>query len=122
MAAGRVGTLDNLGLAVYVRADGSLYYSKDGARVDVHGNQHWTTTSGECMRGRSVRPPAASAYASAMGQVPMPPVGAPESQHSLMARLKGCFPHCEDVVLAEVLIASGGDMDRAASQLLEIGA
>ena len=39
----RVGTLNALGLAVYERADSSLYFN-DGGRVDLHGNTKWTTT------------------------------------------------------------------------------
>ena len=50
-STGRVGTLDTLGLAVYQRADGTFFYNDDG-RVDVHGNQKWTTTDGVAMKGQ----------------------------------------------------------------------
>lgn len=51
----RVGTLDGAGrkLAVYERGDGSLYIKPDGVRENVHGNAHWTHTSGTKMRGRA---------------------------------------------------------------------
>ena len=37
MNSARVGTLNTLGLAVYVRADGTHYFMDDGERQDVHG-------------------------------------------------------------------------------------
>ena len=45
------GTLDVLGLAVYRRADGSIYFNKEGARRPVHGNTLWTTFQRVKMRG-----------------------------------------------------------------------
>ena len=70
----RVGTLDTLNLAVYARADGSLYYNDDG-RVDVHGNTKWTTLEGTAMKGQlpfgySDKPPPA---AKPMQPKPMQP-------------------------------------------------
>ena len=50
-SSGRVGTLDTLGLAVYSRADGTLFYNDDG-RIDVHGNTKWTTVDGVAMKGQ----------------------------------------------------------------------
>lgn len=51
----RVGTLAGAGrkLAVYERADGSLFVKPDGVRENVHGSAHWTHTSGTKMRGRA---------------------------------------------------------------------
>lgn len=50
----RVGTLDACGLAVYERADGSIYYNQGGKRCPVHGNTRWTaSTTNVRMRGRN---------------------------------------------------------------------
>ena len=50
-AACRAGTLCTLKLAVYERtSDGSLFFMKDGRRVDLHGNQNWLSTDGRQMR------------------------------------------------------------------------
>ena len=51
-ASGRVGSLDRTPrLSVYQRRDGSLFLKVEGRREDVHGNAHWTSTSGIKMRG-----------------------------------------------------------------------
>ena len=56
----RVGTLRAVGLAVYARADGSLYWLEDGCRVPVHGNTKWVSLDGKTMRGPLKRPAKAS--------------------------------------------------------------
>ena len=51
-----VGTLDVLGLAVYARANGSIYFNKNGVRNSVHSNTRWTTTDRIRMRGNHPLP------------------------------------------------------------------
>lgn len=50
----RVGTLDVLGLAVYMRSNGSFFFNKEGNRVSVHGKMLWTAFADNVkMRGSS---------------------------------------------------------------------
>jgi hypothetical protein len=60
----RIGTLTTLGLALYERRDGSLFFLEDGRRVDLHGNQRWTSVDGRHMRGHSQIGQIASGSAS----------------------------------------------------------
>ena len=57
--ATRIGTTITTGLAVYQRADGSLFTMEDGLRVDMHGSTMWKTKANKMMRGEraaSARP------------------------------------------------------------------
>ena len=52
MSPVRIGTLTTLGLALYQRRDGSLFFIEDGCRRDLHGNQKWVDMDGRPMRGQ----------------------------------------------------------------------
>mgnify|MGYP001496724923 CR=1 FL=1 len=51
--APRVGTLQTLGLAVYRKPDGNLWYRNQGVREKVHGNMLWKSLDGREMRGKN---------------------------------------------------------------------
>ena len=75
----RVGTLDLLGLAVYERTDGSLFFNNDG-RQEVHGNTRWTKKDGTSMKGRHTASPQAPTTAAAPAPDAAPaPAAAPVS-------------------------------------------